>query len=125
MTITVADNQPPNQVLVIVSGELSMHDVWNFLIASRAGDQRESAFLFDVSEGIFGGSSDEIRQLAAYAASEARRSPMGPVAFISSDPGTFGLSRMYQSYSLADGREDVGVFRTLSDARAWLAGLKP
>ncbi len=123
MPISIVDHREPNQVLMIVSGEMSMHDVWNVLIASRVGEQRHCAFLFDVSAGTISCSHDEIRQLAAYAAGEAQKSPMGPVAFISTDPGTFGLSRMYQSYSAAEGRQEVGVFRSLSDAQTWLAGL--
>ena len=95
-----------------------------FIVASRTGEQRELAFLFDVSAATVTLSGDEISHLASYAAGQARKSPMGPVAFISADPGAFGLSRMYQSYSAAEGRRNVGVFQTLSDARAWLAGLK-
>ena len=124
MPISIANDQQPNEVLVIVSGETSKKEMLSFIVASRTGEQRELAFLFDVSAASVTLSGGEISQLASYAADQARKSPMGPVAFISDNPVTFGLSRIYQSYSAAAGRKNVGVFQTLSDARAWLAGLK-
>lgn len=124
MPISFAEHQEPNQVLVIVSGEVSMEEVKTFIKASRSGDQREYAFLFDVSAVSLSLSGEEMRQLAVFAAEEARQSPMGPVAFISAAAGAFGLSRVYQAYSAVEGRRNVGVFRTLEDARAWLADLK-
>jgi hypothetical protein len=121
MPISFADYPYPNQVLVLVSGETSMQEMMNVIIATRSGEQRTSAFLFDVSAAKVDLSGDQVRQLAAFTAEEARKSPMGPVAFISTDPATFGLSRMYQAYSASEGRKNVGVFRTLADAQAWLA----
>ena len=123
MPISIADPQEPNQVMVIVSGETSMQEMMNFIVASRSGPQRDFAFLFDVSAATVSLSGDEMRQLASYAADEARKSPMGPVAFISSDLTAFGMSRMYQSYSAAAGRKSVGVFHSLRDAQTWLASL--
>ncbi len=122
MPISWTEHQHDNQVLVIVSGETSMQEMKDFIVRSRGGKLRHYAFLFDVSNAEVALSGDEMRQLAAYAAEEARKSPMGPVAFISTNPGAFGLSRMYQAYSATEGRKDVGVFRSLADAQAWLAG---
>jgi hypothetical protein len=123
MPISCADHPYPNQVLVIASGETSMQEMMNFIIATRSGQQRGSALLFDVSAAKVGLSGEQMRQLAAYTAEEARKSPIGPVALISTDPGAFGLSRMYQAYSASEGRNNVGVFRTLADTQAWLARL--
>jgi hypothetical protein len=123
MPISFAENQQPNLVLVIVTGEASMRDMMDFIVASRSGYLRNNAFVFDVSGAEIEVSGDELRQLAAYAASQDRTSPMGPVAFISTEPGAFGVGRMYQSYSIAEGRKNVGVFRTIEDARAWLSTL--
>jgi hypothetical protein len=123
MPISFADHPYPDQILVIVSGETSTQEMMNFIIATRSGQQRGSAFLFDVSAAKVDLSGEQMRQLAAYTAEEARKSPIGAVAFISTDPGAFGLSRMYQAYSATEGRKNVGVFRTLADAQAWLARL--
>jgi hypothetical protein len=124
MPISVTEHPERREVLVVVAGETSMKDMKNFIISRRGGEQRGFAFLFDVSAATASLSGDEMRQLAAYAADEARKAPMGPVAFISTDPYAYGICRMYQSYSAAEGRKSVGVFRTLTDAQTWLAGLK-
>jgi hypothetical protein len=124
MPFSFAEPQEPSQVLVIVSGDVSMQEVMNFIATSRNGDQRQSAFLFDVTAASLSLSGDEMRQIATYAAEEARKAPMGPVAFISAAAGAFGLSRVFQAYSAVEGRRNVGVFRTLADAQAWLAALK-
>lgn len=100
-----------------------MQEMMSFIVKCRSGDLRNSAFLFDVSAATVSLSGDELRQLADYAAEESRKSPLGPVSFISNEPGAFGISRMYQAYSAAAGRKNVGVFHTLSDAQTWLSGL--
>ena len=123
MSISLAEHQRPHEILIIVSGETSMQEMMDFIVTSRNSSQRDCAFLFDVSDSIVNLSGDDMRQLAAYAAQESRKSPLGPVAFISTNPGAFGISRMYQSYSVAEGRNNVGVFHTVSDAREWLATL--
>jgi hypothetical protein len=123
MPIAFPEDQQPDQVLVKVSGAVSIQEMLSFIAMSRSGEQRDYAFLFDVTAAALTVSGDEMRQLAAFAADQMRQGPMGPVAFISTDPGPFGLSRIFQSYSVAEGRRNVGVFRTLSDARAWIATL--
>jgi hypothetical protein len=125
MPISIAEHPHSDQVMVIVSGEMSMQEMVDFIASNRNGPRRSFAFLFDISAATVSLSGEEIRQLATYGAAEARKSPMGPVAFISTDPSTFGMSRMYQSYSAAEGRKNVGVFHTVSDAQAWLAALNP
>jgi hypothetical protein len=119
MPISITPQPNPNHILVIVSGETSMREMMDFLVEHRRGEFRRRAFLIDVSAATVSVSSDQMRMLAAFAADEARKSPMGPVAFISTDPGAFGMSRMFQSYSAAEGRRTVGVFKTLAEAQTW------
>jgi hypothetical protein len=125
MSISVDEHDERNQVLVTVSGEMSMKEMMEFIVAHRKGDQRDFTFLFDVSAATTRLSGDEMRQLAAYAAGEAHKAPIGPGAFISTDPYAYGICRMYQSYSTAEGRRNVGVFHNMAEAQTWLAGLKP
>ena len=113
-----------NQILVIVSGATELQEMMDFIAQSRRGEKRDHAFLFDVSAASINITGDEMRGLAAFAAAEARTGPLGPVAFISTNPSAFGMSRMFQSYSTAEGRNNVGVFRSLADAQAWLKTLK-
>jgi hypothetical protein len=124
MTVSVTEHHDRNQVLVVVSGDTSMQDMMSFISTHRGGDQRGYAFVFDVSAATVTVSGEEMMHVAAYAADESRKAPMGAVAFVSSDPYAYGLGRMYQSYSAAEGRKNVGVFRTMAEAQNWLAHLK-
>ena len=123
MIVTIPEHHTPNQVLVVVSGDTSVREMLDFIVESRGGGLRRCAFLFDVSAATISASGDEMRQLAMYAARESRQEPMGPVAFISTDPAMFGMGRVFQAYSVAEGRRNVGVFRSVSGAQKWLAGL--
>jgi len=123
MLVRIPEHPTPNQVLVVVSGDASVREMLDFIVESRGGGLRRCAFLFDVSAATISASGDEMRQLAMYAARESRQEPMGPVAIISTDPETFGMGRMYQAYSVAEGRRNVGVFRSVSEAQTWLAAL--
>jgi hypothetical protein len=117
---SIVESQAPNQVSVVVSGEVPVQEILNFIATHRAGDQRQFAFLFDITDAAMVLTAEQVRQLASFAAREARSGPMGPVAFISTNPGPYGMMRMYQAYSGAEGRHNVGVFHTLADAQAWL-----
>jgi len=123
MLVRIPEHPTPNQVLVVVSGDTSVREMLDFIVESRGGGLRRCAFLFDVSAATISASGDEMRQLAMYAARESRQEPMGPIAIISTDPETFGMGRMYQAYSVAEGRRNVGVFRSMSEAQTWLATL--
>jgi hypothetical protein len=123
MLVRIPEHPTPNQVLVVVSGDASVREMLDFIVESRGGGLRRCAFLFDVSAATISASGDEMRQLAMYAARESRQEPMGAVAIISTDPETFGMGRMYQAYSVAEGRRNVGVFRSVSEAQTWLAAL--
>jgi len=124
MSISIIETAEPDQVMVVVVGETSVEEMMQFIATHRGGGEREFAFLLDVSDASINVSGDEMRQIATYAAQEARKAPMGPVAFIASNPGPFGVTRMYQAYSTAAGRNNVGVFRTVEDAQAWLRAFK-
>jgi hypothetical protein len=124
MNISFPVEQQPNQILVVVAGETSMQEMMGFITENRTGERREYAFLFDVSAATVTLTAGEMQGLAAYAAAEASKGPIGPLAFISTNPAVFGMGRMFQAYSDAEGRRNVGVFRTLADAQVWVASLK-
>jgi len=121
---SIVESQEPGQILVVVQGEVSMQEMMDFIATHRSGDERQLAFVFDVSDAAMVITGEQIRQVAAFAVRENRKGPMGPVAFVSSNPGPFGMTRMYQSYSAAEGRKNVGVFHTLTDAQTWLSSLQ-
>lgn len=123
MPFEITEPSLPDEILVIVSGEVSAKEMQEFMIAHRGGPERSSAFLFDISNAAVGVSADDVLLVASTGAREARKSPMGPLAFISTSPGPFGMARMFQAFSAAEGRQAVGVFRSLDEARAWVRSL--
>jgi hypothetical protein len=125
MPFAISELSLPDEILVVVSGDVSAKEMQEFMIAQRGGPERGSAFLFDVSKAAISVSADDVLRVASRGAREARKSPMGPVAFISTNPGPFGMARMFQSFSAAEGRPTVGVFRSLEEARAWVRSLPP
>ena len=125
MPFAISEPSLPDEILVLVSGEVSAKEMQEFMIAQRGGPERGAAFLFDVSNAAISVSADDVLRVASRGAREARKSPMGPVAFISTNPGPFGMARMFQSFSAAEGRPTVGVFRSLEEARAWVRSLPP
>jgi len=123
MPITIVDHGVPRQVMAVVTGEGRVTEIMAFVAAARAGECRSWAFIFnfDPSGAVIDLSSAEVQSVANYAAAEFQKSPIGPVAFITSDVATFGMSRMYQAYSSASGRTNVGVFKTADEAQRWLS----
>jgi hypothetical protein len=124
MPITVVPHDIPNQVMAVVTGEIAVGEMMAFVKASRIGERRSWAFILDTSGAAVAASSADLQNIADFAAEEFKKSAIGPVAFVSSDPGTFGMGRVYQAYSSASGRSNVGVFKTLDDAQRWLSRIK-
>ena len=72
-------------------------------------------------------SIERVRELAARSAGMDGDSPPSRFAIVAPTEEAFGLGRMYQTYRSLDERstKEVGVFRTLEEALAFLDGRKP
>ncbi len=81
--------------------------------------------LVDMSrvEGIALQSIERVRELAARSAGMDGDSPPSRFAIFAPTEEAFGLGRMYQTYRSLDERstKQVGVFRTMEEAMAFLA----
>ncbi len=121
MPITVVDHSVPNQIVAVVTGEVGVPEILEFAAAQRGGERRAWALIFDASRAVLNVTAADVQNLAALAADHLTRSPIGPVLIIASTPATFGLSRMFQSYSSIAGRTNVRVFRSMDEAQDWLA----
>ena len=67
-------------------------------------------------------SAADIRVVANFARSRAKQRGSGyKLAFVVSGDVDFGITSMYASWSVGLAR-DAQVFRSLADARAWIAG---
>jgi hypothetical protein len=122
MAITLVEHRVPNQLLFVVTGNITLQELMSSVAEYRGGERRTWAFLYDLSWAVLSFSADEVRQLADYVTREAGKSPVGPTAVIATDDAVYGMSRMYQAYSEMAGRPHVGVFRTREEAQQWLAG---
>ena len=69
-------------------------------------------------------SADEVRRIASIDARLAAQNPRAAVAIVAPKDSVFGFARMWEAY-VADTGWQTGVFRTLSDAEAWLAARRP
>jgi hypothetical protein len=71
-------------------------------------------------------SGERLRQLAGLAASMDREGPSTKFAIVAPSDEAFGLGRMYEAYRRLEDRslKQVGVFRSMDEARAFL-GLAP
>jgi hypothetical protein len=124
MPVTVVNHEVSRQVMAVVTGDVGITEIMAFVAAARAGEQRSWAFIFDTSGAVIDLSSADVQSVAEFTAAEFQKSPIGPVALIASDVAIFGISRMFQAYSSASGRPNVGVFRTLEEAQSWLSRIK-
>jgi hypothetical protein len=71
-------------------------------------------------------SGERMRQLAGLAASMDSEGPATKFAIVAPSDEAFGLGRMYEAYRRLENRslKQVGVFRSMEDARTFL-GLSP
>jgi len=69
-------------------------------------------------------SADEVRRIAALDARLAAQNSRAAVAIVAPRTSVFGIARMWEAYVVDTGWQ-TGVFRTLSDAEAWLEARRP
>ena len=69
-------------------------------------------------------SADEVRRIAALDARLAAQNSHAAVAIVAPRTSVFGIARMWEAYVVDTGWQ-TGVFRTLSDAEAWLEARRP
>ena len=77
--------------------------------------------LWDFTEAdVSGIEADEIKNLADFAAGRTHSREGGKTAIVSPGDVTFGLSRMFQSFTeLTDHPAEVRIFRTVDEAKRW------
>jgi hypothetical protein len=109
-----------NRLLLKATGTINLSEMITVMAAFRGRDTRLTPILFDLAGATISVSAAEVAALAQMMALEMKKAPMGPVALIADRDEVFGLGRMFQSYSVASGRPDVGVFRDLTAAERWL-----
>ena len=123
MPISIGDRSDVNGLFLKGTGSIDLVEMRAAIDQFRAGERRTLPILLDLSDATLTFSSDDIARLAEERAMENKRSPLGPLALISTADETFGLSRMFKAYSDTKGRPHVGVFRDAQSAERWLQSL--
>jgi hypothetical protein len=107
---------------------VTLSDLVEFFDTARRGERGDWPMLFDL-----GSASIDIgmRQIQAVAkllmAVRSNRSsgPRAPVAIVAASVGLFGIARTYQSLCEAQGIHVIRVFRSRTDAHAWISATHP
>jgi len=117
-------------VVAVGSGTITDADVFGYQTAvwSRP-DVAGYDELVDMSlvTGIIVPSGERVRDLAALSATMDDRNTSSRFAIVAHTDIAFGLGRMYQTYRALDRRstKEVGVFRTMGEALAFLRRDRP
>jgi hypothetical protein len=123
----------PCNFVIDVDRQLVRTRIWGPVTGSELRDLRERlladpafsptlSVLVDLSDATSEAlTTDDIQSLAR----TSKFSDGSRRAFVASNPATFGLARMFESYrAISDGRELTATFTSVADAEAWL-GLRP
>ncbi|MDG2305283.1 MAG: hypothetical protein P8R42_11635 [Candidatus Binatia bacterium] len=104
---------------VTVRGPLTIGVARETLSILYAEDVRPDRVLWDLSEGTLPPRPDAVMRLVDFIREHRGKEGARKVAIVVSSPGDFGLSRMYEALS-SDLPFEVMVFRTSTDAKAWM-----
>ena len=124
MPIVVVARADKDRLFLKGTGSIDMPEMRTAVERFRAGERRVMPILLDLSEATLTFTSDEVATLAEDRATENKRSAVGPLALVAAADEAFGISRMFQAYSDANGRPQVGVFRDALTAERWLRSLE-
>ena len=125
MPISYRVDHDAKVVVAAGHGEMSDDDVFGYQreVWSRT-DLNGYSELIDMSRvtKILLPSADRVRDLAELSASMDDPGSRTRFAVVASDDLAYGLGRMFQTYKRADSRttKEVGVFRTMEEALAFL-----
>lgn len=121
MPIELSRNHARQRIIATVHGTLTFHEALDFIRTVRVGQYQSYALLFDMSGATLDLSSDQVRSLAESVGIDLRRSgPRGKTAVVACDDLTFGMLRMFDAHMTHVGVMTMSVFRTVTEADAWL-----
>ena len=124
MPIFAADDAGAQHLRLKATGSIDIVEMRAAVDQFRAGERRVMPILLDLTEATLTFSPDDVASLAEDRAAENKRSSLGPLALVAMTDEPFGMSRMFKSYSDANGRSHVGVFRDAATAQRWLQSLE-
>ena len=124
MPIFAANHADAKHLSLKATGSIDIGEMRAAVDQFRAGERRIMPILLDLTDATLTFSPDHVASLAEDRAAENKRSALGPLALVAKTDEPFGMSRMFKSYSDANGRPHVGVFRDAPTAHRWLQSLE-
>jgi hypothetical protein len=124
LPIFVADYAGAKHLRLKATGSIDIVEMRAAVDQFRAGERRVIPILLDLTEATLTFSPNDVAKLAEDRAAENKRSSLGPLALVATTDEPFGISRMFKSYSDANGRPHVGVFRDVATAQRWLQSVE-
>ncbi len=103
-------------------GRVTLQDIFAYLDAVVVGEAQSHAKLFDTGTMVLALSDDEMMALGArMSAYSAAFAEAGPLALVASTLATEGFAKRFLNVSSV--RRPAKLFRTVEQAKAWLATL--
>ena len=119
MPVTYAIDAARQVVWTVASGVVTYPEVVHHLVEEERDDALGLAEVIDARAATTKLTSDEVRSLVALTDTLLRKGRFGALALVTEIDMAFGMARMYQIL-VESLPVEIGVFRDLGDAVAWL-----
>jgi hypothetical protein len=103
------------------TGIITLNDLKTFVATFRTVEQRRIPLLLDLSEATTDMRTSDVRNFASLLAEHTKQTgARGRIAVFAPSDEFYGVLRMLMSYCEMVGVDHVSVFRSRSEADAWL-----
>jgi hypothetical protein len=121
MPISLMPTDAETRLTAVGTGNVTLNDMKTFVATFRTGEQRRIPLLLDLSEAITDVHSSDVQNFASLLAQHTKQTgSRGRVAVFAPSDEFYGVLRMLITYSEMVGVDHVSVFRSRSEADAWL-----
>ncbi len=118
MPVTWTISHPARLVIAVARDKVSLADMQEYLDAVVIADAMTYRKIFDLSNGGFDLTDQEMMALGARIRAYATTGGMGPLAIVAASPQAYERARFYTALAGAD--RPLQIFRELHLARKWL-----
>ena len=116
-------SHPTQLVVSVCKGEVNRTDIEGYLGDVVVTNTLPYRKIFDMTQGEFALSDDDMMALGARIRAYAGTASMGPLAIVATSDESYGRARLFAT--LADARRPLKIFRELHTARQWLDAQAP
>lgn len=121
MPISVVAGEPTTRQTAVGTGNITLNDLKIFVANFRTGEQRRIPLLVDLSQATTDISTADVQRFADLLAQHMKETGRrGRVAVFAPSDALYGVWRMLITYCEMVGVDHVSVFRSRSEAEAWL-----